>query len=157
MVYLLTGSNIGDSILRLKEAIKHIERNIGEVIQVSSLYKTAPWGNTNQQDFINQVILVSTLHNPEKLLEEILVIEKIMGRVRTQKWAPREIDIDILFYDQLIYQTEQLQIPHPLLHQRLFTLLPLHEIAPELIHPVFNQTIEALLNACEDEGKVEKL
>lgn len=156
-VYLLTGSNEGPSIELLAKAALLIHQQVGEVQLKSSIYKTAPWGNTNQQDFLNQVILVDTHLEPAEVLQTILAIEADMGRVRHHKWAPRTIDIDILFYDQLVMQEKELVIPHPLLHQRRFTLIPLAEIAPDFIHPQLQQNITTLLANCEDNSTVEKL
>jgi 2-amino-4-hydroxy-6-hydroxymethyldihydropteridine diphosphokinase len=155
--YLLTGSNIGDSQAHLLEALKHIEEQIGEVLAVSSVYKTEPWGNKNQQDFLNQVLEVHSSLHPEVVLDRILAIEQLMGRNREVKWEPRVIDIDILFARDQQIQTPELQIPHPLLHERRFTLLPLSEIAPELVHPVFHKSILELLADCPDTGLVVKL
>lgn len=155
--YLLTGSNIGDSQAHLLEALKHIEEQIGEVLAISSVYKTEPWGNKNQQDFLNQVLEVHSSLIPEEVLERILAIEQQMGRNREVKWEPRVIDIDILFAGDLQIQTPELQIPHPLLHERRFTLLPMSEIAPDFVHPVFQQTIAELLLSCKDTSLVEKL
>ncbi len=155
-IYLLTGSNIGDSQAHLLEALKQIELQIGEVISVSAIYRTEPWGNKNQQDFLNQVLEVNTSLQLAEVLERILAIEQQMGRNRLVKWEPRVIDIDILFAGNQQIHTPELQIPHPLLHERKFTLLPLCEIAPSFIHPVFQKTILELLTDCSDTSLVEK-
>lgn len=156
-VFLLTGSNVGNSSANLQTAARFISDEVGEVIHASSIYKTAPWGNTNQQDFLNQVLWVETDKNPREVLELVLAIELKMGRVREQKWAPRTIDIDILFFDDLLIQEPDLQVPHPLLHLRKFTLQPLLEIAPTLLHPLLKQTITDLVATCPDDSLVEKL
>lgn len=156
-VFLLTGSNVGNSLANLQTAARFISDEVGEVIHASSIYKTAPWGNTNQQDFLNQVLWVETDKNPREVLELVLAIELKMGRVREQKWAPRTIDIDILFFDDLLIQEPDLQVPHPLLHLRKFTLQPLLEIAPTLLHPLLKQTITDLVATCPDDSLVEKL
>jgi 2-amino-4-hydroxy-6-hydroxymethyldihydropteridine diphosphokinase len=156
-IYLLTGSNIGDSLGHLNQAIRFIQNQVGRIVQQSSVYKTEPWGNKNQQDFLNQVLAVETNLTAGEVLHSILSIEHEMGRNRHQKWEPRIIDIDILFYGSEIMNDPNLVIPHPLLHERKFTLLPLNEIAPLWVHPVFNQTIEHLLQICQDMGKVEKV
>lgn len=156
-VYLLTGSNVGDSLALLNTAIKHINTQVGKVIQQSSIYKTAPWGNVNQQHFYNQVLLVQTTLSAHQVLQTILQIELDMGRVRELKWAPRTIDIDILFYDNLVMDEDDLTVPHPLLHLRKFTLQPMAELAANLVHPKLHATISQLLVLCPDTGLVEKL
>jgi len=156
-VYLLTGSNVGDSSALLKEAKLAIQKQVGEIEAASQLYKTAPWGNTNQQDFLNQVLAVNTILSATDVLKIILNIELQMGRTREKKWAPRTIDIDILFFNNDFIQEENLIVPHPLLHQRRFTLVPLAEIAPNYNHPLLHQTIFNLLQHCNDESVVEKL
>lgn len=154
---LLTGSNVGDSLANLQTAARYIASEVGSIQKQSSVYKTAPWGNTKQQDFLNQVLWVDTGKNAREALVLVLAIEQKMGRVREQKWAPRTIDIDILFYDDAIIQESDLQVPHPLLHLRKFTLQPLLELDPNFIHPLFKQSIAQLSNACPDESLVEKL
>ncbi|MBI4930667.1 MAG: 2-amino-4-hydroxy-6-hydroxymethyldihydropteridine diphosphokinase [Bacteroidetes bacterium] len=135
-------------------AIGHIEKKIGKVILKSSLYNTKAWGIQNQNDFLNQAICVETILSAEKLLEEILLIEKQLGRERANKWEARKIDIDILFFNKLILQSAHLQIPHPHLHERKFTLVPLNEIASGLIHPVLGKSIKILLQDCTDKLEV---
>ena len=154
---LLTGSNVGDSLANLQTAARYIAAEVGSIQKQSSVYKTAPWGNTKQQDFLNQVLWVDTEKSAREALAIVLAIEQKMGRVREQKWAPRTIDIDILFYDDAIIQESDLQVPHPLLHLRKFTLQPLFELDPNFIHPLFKQSIAQLSNACPDESLVEKL
>ena len=156
-VYLLTGSNVGDSSALLKEAKLVIQKQVGEIEAASHLYKTAPWGNTNQQDFLNQVLAVNTILSATDVLKIILNIELQMGRTREKKWAPRTIDIDILFFNNEFIQEENLIVPHPLLHQRRFTLVPLAEIAPNYSHPLLHQSIFNLLQHCNDDSVVEKL
>ncbi len=156
-VYLLTGSNVGDSLALLNTAIKHINTQVGNVTLQSSIYKTAPWGNVNQQHFYNQVLLVQTTLSAHQVLQTILQIELDMGRVRELKWAPRTIDIDILFYDNLVMDEDDLTVPHPLLHLRKFTLQPMAELAANLVHPKLHATISQLLVSCPDTCLVEKL
>lgn len=148
---------MGNSLQLLADAKQHISINIGRVEEVSSVYKTAPWGNTNQADFYNQVLKVITHLSPLHLLHAMMDIEQQMGRSRHQKWAPRTIDIDVLFVDDIVMNTPDLTLPHPLLHQRRFTLTPLAQIAGGFIHPVFKQSIFQLLQLCEDNSIVEKL
>src|SRR5690606_6131161 len=123
---------------------------VGPIVQSSSLYETAAWGKTDQPAFLNQVLEVKTVLSPEQVLQGINQIEQELGRIRHEHWGARVIDIDILFYDQLILQTQRLTIPHPQLHLRRFTLLPLSEIAPQLMHPVLNQPVTQLLQDCPD-------
>ena len=154
--YLLTGSNMGDRLSNLTTAIHAITKNCGEIITQSSIYQTAAWGNENQPDFLNQAILIDTRLKPLELLQVLLSIEKKIGRIRNKKNDPRTIDIDVLFYNDLILDTAELQVPHPRLHLRRFVLVPLNEVAPHLIHPVLHQPIQELLNKCPDKLNVKK-
>lgn len=155
--YLLLGSNLGDSKSYLGDALSKINELAGEVTGKSSLYQTASWGKTDQPDFINQVVRIETILSPQQLLETILVIEGSLGRQRLEKWGSRTIDIDILFYDHRIIREKNLVIPHPFLHERRFTLLPLLELCPDLVHPVLGQTIKELYQLLKDHLSVKKL
>lgn len=155
--YLLLGSNLGDSKKYISEAISHITQEIGLLTGYSSLYQTASWGKADQPDFINQVVRVRTNLNPQQLLEKILVIETRLGRQRLEKWGSRIIDIDLLFYGDQIIQEENLSVPHPFLHQRRFTLMPLVELNPSLVHPVLQVTVEQLYENLVDDLSVIKL
>lgn len=154
--YLLLGSNMGKSREQLQNSIKHIEKNIGPVIRSSALYATAAWGKTDQPEFLNQIIIIETQLTAAETLKSILAIEKIMGRVRTVKNAPRIIDIDILFFNKEIIQQKDLIIPHPEIQNRRFVLIPLNEISPRFIHPVLNKPIHQLLLICPDRLNVKK-
>ena len=156
-VFLLLGSNMGDRLLFLKQAIKHIESDIAPVIKTSSIFETQAWGKTDEADYLNQVVEIQTNLPAQDILEKILRIENMLGRKRVQKWGSRIIDIDVLFYGQTIVNEENLQIPHPELHKRRFTLEPLAEIAPELVHPVFNKSILQLKSELKDSLIVKKL
>lgn len=156
-VYLITGSNLGNSLSNLLHVKKLIREQLGEIIHESSVYKTAPWGNLNQQDFLNQALNIQTSISPQALMREILIIESSMGRKRIEKWEPRIIDVDILFYDTLVLDIPDLVIPHPLLHERRFVLAPLFDIAPNFIHPQLNKSVSELLDSCNDMSKVDKL
>lgn len=149
-VYLLLGGNLGNRTSYLADARKSIIAAVGSITQRSKLYETAAWGNTDQPAFLNQVLAVQTELSPEQVLQKINAIEQELGRVRLEHWGARVIDIDILFYDQLVLQSQRLTIPHPQLHLRRFTLLPLAEIAPQLEHPVLEKTVEDLLEICPD-------
>ena len=155
--YLLLGSNMGNSAELLSNAIKQIENKIGPLLLSSNLYATAAWGNTSQPDFLNQVIKIATHLAAAETLAIILSIEKNMGRIRTIKNAPRIIDIDILFFNNEIINQSDLIVPHPEIQNRRFVLTPLQEIAPQMIHPVLNKTIEQLLSQCPDQLAVKKI
>ena len=148
---------MGNSKKLLLLAEKAIKKNIGKVIRKSSLYNTAAWGNTDQPFFLNQVFIISSAYTPEKTIEKILQIENDMGRVRTEKNAPRLIDIDILFFNKDIVQTSKLNIPHIAIQNRRFVLVPLNELSPNFIHPVLQKTIHQLLLICPDKLGVEKI
>lgn len=149
-LYLLLGGNLGDRILYLQQARARIAVQVGQIMRRSKLYETAAWGKTNQPAFLNQVLEVQTALTPEQVLQSINAIEQELGRVRQEHWGARVIDIDILFYDDLVLQTQRLTIPHPQLHLRRFTLMPLAEIAPDLVHLVLGKSINKLLEACAD-------
>ena len=153
-VYLQLGSNIGDRLDNLDQSIKIINERIGNVLEKSSVYESTPWGVENQRNFLNQVIFVKSNFDPYTILDLVLQIEKDMGRIRIEKWGERIIDIDILFIDDLIIESENLCIPHEFIAKRKFVLQPMCEIAPGFIHPKLNKTIRQLLEECIDEEKV---
>jgi|TARA_B100000524_G_scaffold6204_2_gene4038 2-amino-4-hydroxy-6-hydroxymethyldihydropteridine diphosphokinase len=153
-VYLQLGSNIGDRLDNLDQSIKIITERIGNVLEKSSVYESTPWGVENQRNFLNQVIFVKSNFDPYTILDLVLQIEKDMGRIRIEKWGERIIDIDILFIDDLIIESENLCIPHEFIAKRKFVLQPMCEIAPGFIHPKLNKTISQLLEECIDEEKV---
>lgn len=155
-VYLLLGSNMGNSRQLLTRAKKHITKTIGPIGRESGIYRTAAWGNTHQPDFLNQVIIADTTLSPTETMQAILAIEKKMGRIRTVKNAPRFIDIDILFYNKQVIDEAGLQVPHPQLNKRRFVLVPLNELSPLFIHPVLQKTIHQLLRVCPDKLAVKK-
>jgi 2-amino-4-hydroxy-6-hydroxymethyldihydropteridine diphosphokinase len=157
-VFLGLGTNLGDRESNLGEAVKKIEEHIGKVLNSSSVYETAPWGFEADNNFFNMVVCVETKHSPAELLKEITGIESMMGRERNQdRYSSRVIDIDILLYDDLIIDEKGLKIPHRLMHERKFVLVPLDELAPDLIHPVYGKSISALLEKCRDRSKILKL
>jgi len=155
-LYLLLGSNMGNSKTQLAKAIRNIEMQIGKATRQSSIYTTAAWGNTKQPDFLNQVIIVKTKLNAEQTMQTILSIEKKMGRVRTVKNAPRIIDIDILFFNKEIIELLQLSVPHPQIQNRRFVLIPLNQLSPNLKHPVLKKSVHQLLIHCPDKLNVKK-
>jgi 2-amino-4-hydroxy-6-hydroxymethyldihydropteridine diphosphokinase len=156
-IYLLLGSNMGNPQQQLLKAIKYINKKVGTVIRSSALYKTAAWGNTHQPDFLNQVLVIQSPLTAAQTMQTILAIEKSMGRIRNKKNAPRIIDIDILFFNKEISNSNTLTIPHPLLQNRNFVLTPLNELSPQLKHPVLQKTIHQLLRICPDKLYVQKL
>jgi 2-amino-4-hydroxy-6-hydroxymethyldihydropteridine diphosphokinase len=154
-VYLLLGSNVGDRQANLKKASELISEEVSPVVATSKLYETAAWGKTDQSPFLNQAIIVKTSIKPLILLSLLKNIETKVGRVDTEKWGPRVIDIDILLYGSEIIHEPELQVPHPYLPVRRFALLPLAEIAEEVIHPILKKTIAELLAECPDTSDVK--
>ena len=151
---LLLGSNLGDRIYCLNQAVNLINKNCGKIFRYSSFYESAPWGFHKQPRYINQCVLIETHLQPLELLNELKKIETLLGRKASGKWQARIIDIDILLFGNSIIEKANLVIPHPLLSERKFTLVPLQEVLPELMHPVLNKSISELLNGCNDSGEV---
>lgn len=154
IVYLALGTNLGNRAANLKEAIAALSPQM-EVKARSKVYETPPWGYAEQAKFLNQVVKVQTYVAPEPLLKHLKRLEVALGRKPTFQYGPRKIDIDILFYDDLILETPALTIPHPHVHERGFVLLPLMDIAPELVHPVQGKTVRDLLAGCDLGGIVQ--
>ncbi len=154
---ILIGSNQGQRELIISQSIKMLAERCGEVLLVSSLYETEPWGFIAEQNFLNQVVALDTEMNPYDLLRELLMIEKELGRKRhdVEGYESRPIDLDILYYDDIIISDEDLILPHPRLHKRRFALMPLCDIAADFIHPVFKRSNRELLNECEDTSEVK--
>lgn len=147
--YLGLGTNLGDRKENLRKAVDAIALNMS-VCKQSSLYETAAWGYTDQPDFLNQVIEVETDLTPLRLLNFLKKTEKELGRVKNFRYGPRLIDLDILFFEDLVKSTSRLQIPHPRIPERAFVLVPLNEIAPALKHPVSGKTAAELLEELPD-------
>lgn len=155
-IYLLLGSNLGDRAMLMQTAADEIGDRIGNVTQASALYETAPWGGIEQPAFLNQVLAVKTNLAPEEVLRIILEIEHESGRVRYERWGARHLDIDILYFGQTVMDTPRLTVPHPRLHERRFTMVPLAEIAPNFVHPVLEKTNAELLEVCMDKEEVSR-
>lgn len=160
-VFLGLGSNMGDRAANLRAAANLISKNIGKIAKKSHVYETQPWGNTAQETFLNQVVMVNTTLDPRDLLDKISKIERELGRERREKdqekWGPRTIDVDILFYGKRVVRDKGLEIPHPELHKRAFVLVPLMEIAPDWEHPLLKKQIDELYMECKDESDVVML
>jgi 2-amino-4-hydroxy-6-hydroxymethyldihydropteridine diphosphokinase len=154
--YLLTGTNMGEREQNLETAREWIEAECGKISLISLLYETAAWGKTEQPAFLNQALEIQTGLNAAQLIRHILKIEKNMGRVREEKYGPRLIDIDIIFFADEIIATSFLKIPHPEMQNRRFVLVPLNEIIPDFIHPVLKKTVRELLDDCPDPLPVKK-
>ena len=157
LVYIGFGSNIGARLTHIQNAIHGLSKTEGITLQkVSSVYKTDPVGYEAQAEFLNGVAAIQTDLPPLSLLQVLKDIETAIGRQHRIRWGPREIDLDILIYGDVCLQTEKLVIPHPEMHRRRFVLVPLAEIAPDLVHPVFQETIQTLCNCLEDDTSVSK-
>ena len=156
---LLLGSNIDNRLDLLASAISLIIAQIGQLVAASSIYESDPWGYDSKNPFLNQALLIKTNLSPEKVLETCLSIEAELGRKRLKNkaYADRNIDIDILLYEELIVCTNNLEIPHPRMHQRKFCMEPLTEIAPNWVVPTFQKTTSQVLALCSDHSKISTL
>lgn len=152
IAYLGLGTNLGDKVGNLHQAIHQISLEIGSVLNVSSFYETKPWGFDSENDFLNAALIINTGLTPLELLEKTQQIERKIGRLKKTKesYSNRLIDIDILLYDNQIINVPQLTIPHRLLHKRDFVLIPMVELAPELIHPILGKTMKELSEQVAD-------
>ncbi|MEW6030967.1 MAG: 2-amino-4-hydroxy-6-hydroxymethyldihydropteridine diphosphokinase [Chloroflexota bacterium] len=150
-VYLALGSNLGDRAANLKTALGLLAPQM-TVLAKSPVYETPPWGHTDQPDFLNQVVKVETHLQPLPLLKHLKRLEVAMGRQPTFPKGPRLIDLDILFYDDVVLRDFEISIPHPGVHERAFVLVPLNDIAPDLIHPVNGSTVREMLSAVDASG-----
>ncbi len=155
--YIGFGSNISDRLSYIQNAIHALSEVEGIALQeISSLYETEPVGYEKQARFLNGVVAIETDLSPHTLLQTLKQIETNIGRQHRTRWGPREIDLDILIYGDICLQTSNLIIPHPEMHLRRFVLVPLAEIAPDVVHPVFNETTQTLLEKLEDDKSVVK-
>lgn len=153
-VFLSLGSNLGDRKINIENAKEFICDQIGDINESSSIYESEAWGLKDQKDFLNSIVMVSTELDPLSVLEECLIIESVMGRERIVKWGPRNIDIDIIYYNNQIINNIDLVVPHPRMHDRRFVLIPLMELASQLKHPIFGTSTQQLLKNCNDSSKV---
>lgn len=150
IVYIGLGSNKGRREDLLKNACDELGRRVGVILKVSSLYETAAWGLESQADFLNQVVKLATVLSPEEVLYGLQQIEKKAGRTREQHWGPRTLDLDVLFYNDLLSDNQCITLPHPRIQERNFVLIPLLEIAPDFIHPRLQKSIRQLLEESTD-------
>ncbi|MEI7660783.1 MAG: 2-amino-4-hydroxy-6-hydroxymethyldihydropteridine diphosphokinase [Bacteroidota bacterium] len=162
-VFILLGSNQGDRLDYITRAMAMISERAGQIVKKSALYETEPWGFEDPTSFLNQVVEISTGLKPAELLDQLLTIEARLGRIRPfdscgcavpSGYAGRTIDLDILFFGQKLVFTENLMIPHPRLHERRFSLVPMNEIAPGFTHPLLKKSISILLQECPDRAAV---
>jgi 2-amino-4-hydroxy-6-hydroxymethyldihydropteridine diphosphokinase len=156
-VFLSLGSNLGVRQDYLNRAAAEIARIAGtRLIWCSSVYESDPYGNAEQGKFLNAAAEIETGLEPPALMAEIRRIETLLGRTPSGHWGPREIDIDILIYDGLVHSSDGLNVPHPGIEERKFVLVPLREIAPDLVHPVNGMTVTEMADACRDGLRVVK-
>jgi len=157
-LYILLGGNLGDKQQVFSEARERLNQQVGTITNQSAIYETEPWGFESDDIFWNQILEISTAFSPEIVLQQTQQIERELGRIRkATQYDSRIIDIDILFYGDQIIKLENLTVPHPRVQERKFALVPLSEIAQELIHPVFQKSIRQLLNECTDSLKVSPI
>lgn len=145
IVYIAFGSNIGDRGAAIEEALNLIEQNEMKIVKRSKIYETEPYGYVDQPSFLNGAVEVETNLSCRDVLERLLSIENQIGRVREFKWGPRIIDLDIIFYNNEIYDEEDLKVPHPDMQNRDFVLKPLNDLCPDYVHPILGKTIRELL------------
>ena len=152
--YIGIGSNLGDKLSNCLKAIEAVDRVPDcSVVGQSGFYRTEPVGVERQDWYVNGVLFLSTDISPQDLLTSILAVEKEMGRKRNKKWASRIIDLDLLLFGQDVIKKDDLAIPHPLMHRRRFVLMPMVQLAPDLIHPVLGKSMADLLDDISDEGQ----
>jgi 2-amino-4-hydroxy-6-hydroxymethyldihydropteridine diphosphokinase len=154
---IVLGGNIGDTVCMFQSACRMLEKHAIRITAASALFKSEPWGHANQRAFLNQAILVDTELSPDGLLNTLQTVERCHGKATAFTNGPRTLDMDIVFYDQLVMETERLSIPHPRAHLRRFNLEPLVDLVPYYHHPVLDKTVKELLEECEDPLNVNKI
>lgn len=155
---ILLGTNMGERETLLKKAVSMMKESCGDVVAMSKIYETEPWGFQAENNFLNQVVMIETELKPHDLLKDLLSIEAILGRQRDENivgYASRPMDLDILYYEDVVMNDDDLVLPHPRLHLRRFALLPLCDIAADFNHPKFNKTNRVLLQECDDTSEVK--
>jgi len=160
LCYIGAGSNLGDRLENIRRAILLLEKTGGvKIKKVSPLYETEPWkGKGKQNDYFNLVLEIDCSITPERLLEELKGVQKKLGRkLRKRRWASREIDLDILFFDNLVVKGKRLYIPHPLIQERFFVLKPLADLAPDLKHPSWPADVKTMLSSLKETGRWRKI
>jgi 2-amino-4-hydroxy-6-hydroxymethyldihydropteridine diphosphokinase len=157
IAYLLLGSNLGDRENFLRQGLQLLIDTNNSLTNLSSIYESEAWGYTDSNTYLNIAVQLNTTLTPEQLLHKCKDIEKRLGRVKSsENYEARTIDMDIIFYDSVVYQTEILQIPHPRVQLRKFALLPISELCPDFLHPILAKTVAQLLTDCGDSGWVKK-
>ncbi len=153
---LHTGTNIENRLANLEKANFHLQQIVGKIVKHSHIYETEAWGNEDQSDFLNQALLLETNFTAHRVMQEILALEYKLGRRRDEKWQPRVIDIDIIFFDSEVIHKKVLTVPHEHMHNRRFVLKPLSDIIPDFIHPTLQKSINDLLRDCPDKLAVRE-
>ena len=154
---ILLGSNLGDKKKNIEYAVDVLSEECGKILKKSSFYDTEPWGTSSSNIYLNLAIVIETSINPFELLSITQKIETKIGRTRLNKWEDRIIDIDIILYENVIIDSENLKIPHPEFQKRKFCLIPANEIMPEWVHPLYHKKIKELLLLCKDSSMVTKV
>lgn len=155
--YLGLGANVPPAEQRMRAAENALNGHEVEIVARSSLYRTEPWGGVDQPWYLNRVLAVATEHTPRELLAVCKSVERSLGREDHGRWGPREIDVDVLMYEAEVIEEDGLVLPHPRLAERRFVLVPLSEIASEVVHPVYGKSVRALLDALDDARRVERI
>lgn len=151
-VAVALGSNMGNRLAHLHQAVNAIRLYGFRISALSSVWETAPWGDTDQPRFLNMCLIANTEMSAADALDTVKKIERELGRTESRHWGPREIDIDIILFGAEIIQTERLTVPHPMMQERAFVLRPLSEVAPDMIHPVLNKSVKELFEALPPEN-----